>query len=112
MSNEQNLMPNVPNVIFTIFALAASLEVSVLLRLIETSVVGQSPSGGCGVPLLLTPLSHAFPRIIIILSSVLILHSSLLWIRPFVLLFRFLLTKANILIGIFVTKGSPQITLN
>ena len=101
MSNEQNIMPNVPNVIFT---LAASLEVSVLLRLIETSVVGQRPSGGCGVPLLLTPLSHAFPRIIIILSSVLILHSSLLWIRPFVLLFRFLLTKANILIGIFVSS--------
>ena len=40
-----------------------------------------------------------------------ILHSFLLWIRPFVLLFRFLLTKANILIGIF-TKGSPQTSSN
>ena len=109
MSNEQNLMPNVPNVIFTIFALAASLEVSVLLRLIETSVVGQSPSGGCGVPLLLTPLSHAFPRIIIILSSIDFTFFPSMD-SSFCLTISF--SKANILIGIFVTKGSPQITLN
>ena len=45
-----------------IFLIAASVEVLARLRLMETSVVGQSRSGGCGVPLLLTPLSHAFTR--------------------------------------------------